>query len=189
MNFIKRIYRIIKYGYRCDSDTFLKYIRKKGVKVGNNCNIVDSTNFRIDLTRPFLISIGNDVTFSDNVTILTHDWSFSVVARKYPGDIYPILGEIKIGDNVFVGSHSTILKGVTIGKNVIIGSCSLVNHDIPDDSVYAGVPAKPVCSIEEFRNKIKGNSFNGLNILHDKYMERYCCELPESQLFEHLFLF
>lgn len=49
-------------------------------------------------------------------------------------------GGVSIGDNVFIGMQSTILKGVHIGNNVIIGANSLVNKDVPDNCVVAGNP-------------------------------------------------
>ncbi|WP_309486080.1 bifunctional glutamate--cysteine ligase GshA/glutathione synthetase GshB [Enterococcus faecium] len=49
---------------------------------------------------------------------------------------------IKIGNNVFIGMKSRILKGVHIGNNVVIGANSLVNKDVSDDCVVAGNLAK-----------------------------------------------
>ena len=57
---------------------------------------------------------------------------------------------IAIGDNAFIGAHSTILKGVTIGANSIIGAASLVTTNIPDNEIWGGNPAK-------FIRKIKSN--------------------------------
>lgn len=51
-------------------------------------------------------------------------------------------GEIKIGNNVFIGDKSTIISGVTIGDNVIVGANSVVTHSIPDNCMVAGAPAK-----------------------------------------------
>ena len=48
---------------------------------------------------------------------------------------------VVIGDNVFIGAHSTILKGVTIGDNAIVGACSVVANDIPANEIWAGNPA------------------------------------------------
>ena len=48
---------------------------------------------------------------------------------------------VNIGDNVFIGAHTTILKGVTIGNNVIIGACSVITKDIPENEIWAGNPA------------------------------------------------
>lgn len=65
-------------------------------------------------------------------------------------DIPPVLrnltskGEIIIGQNVWIGDKVTILAGVTIGDNVIIGANSVVTHDIPNNCVAVGMPAKVV---------------------------------------------
>lgn len=53
-------------------------------------------------------------------------------------------GEIRIGRNVWIGDKVSILGGVTIGDNVIIGACSIVTHDIPSNSMAAGMPAKVI---------------------------------------------
>ena len=53
-------------------------------------------------------------------------------------------GEIMIGRNVWIGDKVTVLGGVTIGDNVIIGAGSIVTHDIPSNSMAAGMPAKVV---------------------------------------------
>lgn len=46
--------------------------------------------------------------------------------------------------NVWIGANTTILKGVTIGENTVVGAMSLVNKDLPSNSVCAGNPAKKV---------------------------------------------
>ena len=51
-------------------------------------------------------------------------------------------GPIIIGNNVWIGDKATILGGVTIGDNVIVAANAVVTHDIPSNSVVAGVPAK-----------------------------------------------
>ena len=53
-------------------------------------------------------------------------------------------GEIIIGRNVWIGDKVTILGGVTIGDNVIVGANSVVTHDIPNNCVAVGMPAKVV---------------------------------------------
>ena len=53
-------------------------------------------------------------------------------------------GEIVIGRNVWICDKVAILGGVTIGDNVIIGAGSIVTHDIPSNSMAAGMPAKVV---------------------------------------------
>lgn len=57
--------------------------------------------------------------------------------------IYSIIDKpVRIKSGAWIGGHSIILKGVTIGKNSVIGAGSIVTHDIPDNEVWAGNPAK-----------------------------------------------
>jgi maltose O-acetyltransferase len=49
---------------------------------------------------------------------------------------------VEIGENVFIGSNVTILKGVRIGNNSVIACGSLVTKSIPDNTIAGGVPAK-----------------------------------------------
>ncbi|MBO6266418.1 MAG: hypothetical protein J6M57_10490 [Acidaminococcaceae bacterium] len=85
---------------------------------------------------------------------------------KYPqGDFIERIGCIEIMDNVFIGAGTRILYGTRIGTNVIIGAQSLVNKDVPDNSVYAGVPARYICSFDEYVDKQKKFS--------DEFKEKY----------------
>ena len=59
-------------------------------------------------------------------------------------DVWPKIGPIKIGDNVWIGMNSTVLPGVTIGDNVVIAAGSVVNSDIPSNSIAAGNPCKVI---------------------------------------------
>lgn len=52
--------------------------------------------------------------------------------------------DIHIGDNCYIGTGAIILGPVTIGNNVTIGAGAVVTHDVPDNAVVAGVPAKVV---------------------------------------------
>ncbi len=68
------------------------------------------------------------------------------------------IGCIEIMDNVFIGSGTGILYNTRIGKNVIVGSDSLVNKDIPDNSVYTGVPVRYICNFDEYVEKVRNYS-------------------------------
>lgn len=63
------------------------------------------------------------------------------------------LGRVQIGNNVFIGARAIVLCNVKIGDNVIVGAGSVVTHDLKGNNVYAGSPARRVCSIEEYRVK------------------------------------
>lgn len=86
--------------------------------------------------------VGNDVFIGPNV-VFTDD----------PHPICPRYQDCKrgasIGDFARIGANTTLLPGVKIGKNVLIGAGSVVVHDIPDNMVAAGNPAKVIKRIEE----------------------------------------
>lgn len=52
--------------------------------------------------------------------------------------------DIQIGNNVFIGSHCTILPGSTIGDNVVVAANAVVKGNLEANSVYAGSPAKMI---------------------------------------------
>jgi acetyltransferase-like isoleucine patch superfamily enzyme len=54
-----------------------------------------------------------------------------------------------LANNVFIGAHSTILKGVTIGENSVIGACSLIAKNIPSNEIWAGNPAKSIRKLHD----------------------------------------
>lgn len=90
-----------------------------------------------------MIYIGNNVEIASGVRFAVHDAIHSVLNEKYDTNRFQEhTGKIEIGNNVFIGANSVILGGVTIGSNVVVGACSLVCKSIPDESVFAGVPAK-----------------------------------------------
>lgn len=105
-------------------------------------------------TEPHLISFGNNVHVASGVTFITHDITCMMFSYMDRTHLYKLRqGGITIGDNVFIGAKSTILYDVKIGNNVIIGAGSLVNKDIPDNVVAAGVPCKVIGNFENYMNR------------------------------------
>jgi acetyltransferase-like isoleucine patch superfamily enzyme len=141
--------------------------RKLGCKVGDN-TILDFINLG---SEPYLVEIGNNCHISFNVSFITHDGATWVVKRKYDfkGTKY---GKIIIKDNVFIGNHCIILPNVEIGPNCVIGAGSVVTRSVPPDSVFAGNPAKFICSVEEYYQKCITNKGNLQNSQYwDDYRE------------------
>ena len=58
-------------------------------------------------------------------------------------------GRIEVGDNVTFGCGVTVLAPCKIGNNVFIGAGAVVNKDIPDNCIVAGVPAKIIKKIDK----------------------------------------
>lgn len=185
---IKNVFRRLVYGNKSDSKTYIEYLRSLGMKIGEETTIYVPTKTQIDLTRPWLITIGSNVKITEGVTILTHGFDWSVLKGVY-GDILGSGGAVAIGNNVFIGMKSTILKGVHIGNNVIIGANSLVNKDIPDNCVAVGNPCKVIMGLEEYHEKRKAAQVAEAKELVQLYRERYGKEPDEKALHEFFWLF
>lgn len=139
-NFIHDLFAFLQYG-----DLPTSYFIKRGMKVGRNFNRQSGT--RLDPNNCWLIEIGDDVIMSNKVQVIAHDFSTMHLTG------YVKFGKVIIGDRVFIGANSTILMNVHIGNDVIIGAGSLVNKDIPDGMVVAGIPARIICTTEEYRQQ------------------------------------
>ena len=83
---INRIIRKLIYGHKASSETYIKYLRNIGMKIGEESTIYVPTKTQIDITRPWLIDIGKNVKITEGVTILTHGFDWSVLKGVY-GDI------------------------------------------------------------------------------------------------------
>lgn len=138
------IKRIIK---KLRGEAIVEDYIKKGMTIG--ANFWYGSDCYFDPSHCFLISIGNNVTFSTHVHLVAHDAS----TIKHIG--YAKIGCIEIGDDVFVGANTTILPGVSIGNKTIIGAGSVVTEDCDAESVYAGVPAKKIYKLSEYLDKVK----------------------------------
>lgn len=124
---------------------------KSGLQVGKDFRCQGSVTFG---SEPYLIKIGDHVSLSFKVRFITHDggtWVFRDSAPEYK-DISKF-GPIVIHDNCFIGACSIILPNITIGKNSIIGAGSVVTKNVPANSVWAGVPARHICSTESYKQK------------------------------------
>lgn len=95
------------------------------------------------------LEIGSNVAISSGVHIYTHDTSFhkAMNTDKLPDAGHVKRLPVKIGNNVQIGANAIILPGVTIGDNVVIGALSLVNKDVPSNSVAVGNPCQVIKTI------------------------------------------
>ncbi len=112
----------------------------KNIHLGKNVFINSSCHFQDQGG----IYIGNNVLIGHCVTLATLN---HIQSPKDRGSMIP--RSIHIGDNVWIGSDSTILPGITIGDGAIVAAGSVVTKDVAPNTVVGGVPAKFIKNIEE----------------------------------------
>ncbi len=114
---------------RCDSKILIG--NDSGISGGSICAAIS-------------VELGKECLLGANVTIADTDFhAIKPEARRFNGNPQDISSSaVCIGDNVFIGTGSVVLKGVTIGMNSIIGARSVVTKDIPENEIFAGNPAQ-----------------------------------------------
>jgi len=140
----KQKIELMKY----DDFTIAEYFRKQGAQIGDNNRIM----IRNLGDEACLIKIGSNRTITSNVKLVVHDGTGWLFTDEMPS--LQKFGTIEIMDNCFIGIEATILPDVKIGQNSIVGACSVVTKDVPPYTVVAGNPAKKICTLKEYRDKI-----------------------------------
>lgn len=102
------------------------------IKIGDNCGFSGTSIIAVTQVR-----IGNNVLCGADTRIGDADGHSNIYPQFSPKPI-------SIGDNVWLGMNTVVLKGVTIGNNTIIGANSVVTKDIPDNVIAAGNPCKVI---------------------------------------------
>lgn len=174
--------------YHSSSKTLVKYLRQSGIEVGENVIFRHPRSVRIDVTRPSLVSIGDNVDMNKNFQILTHDW-VSGVFRNCFGDMVNSSGKVTIGNNVYFGTDVIVLKGVTIGDNCVIGAGSIVTKDIPSNSVATGSPCRVVCDLQQYYEKRKKQALSEAVEYVNSIRERFNREPIISEMREEFIYF
>lgn len=187
---IKKFFRSIVMRERANSDTYRAYLEKRGVQIGERVRFYSPEHTMIDTSCPWLISIGNDVSITYGVVILTHDYSWKVLKRlDNSGEILGAQGAVRIGNNVFIGMNTVIMRGVTVGDNVVIGAGSVVTKHCESNSVYAGNPARKIMTIEQYREKRRSSQFADAKKLALEYRRRFGCDPSIEEFREYFPLF
>ncbi len=109
-----------------------KIVKWLGVDLGENVYLCYGVWF--DCFHPEKISIGDRTTIGGGVRIVTHE----ATQDEYR------TGEVKIGDDVLVGTETMILPGVEIGDEATIAARSLVNRDVEEGEFVGGVPIETI---------------------------------------------
>lgn len=119
----------------------LSFLRASGASIGKNTMI--SLGAKIDVRRGKVI-IGDHCLITHGCYILSHDGAAHVLDETDTGT-----GYVTIGNHVFIGVNTVVMRNVTIGDHAIIGAGSVVNIDIPEGVVAAGNPVRILKKIEK----------------------------------------
>ena len=173
---LKYIVRKLLLGYKASSEDYIN-------------TIFSPNKTYIDMLNLHLITIGSNVVMTGPVTLLTHDYSVFVCNNINNGHLLGKQKPVIIGNNVFIGWGATILAGSEIGDNVVIGAGAVVSGKVQENSVYAGNPAKRVCSIEEYIQKREANQLKEAVDIYRLYYQRFG-KVPDKSIFhEYFYLF
>lgn len=119
--------------------------KKVRYKIGN----VKRHNSLVDSLLPEFVEIGDNFISAPGSIILAHDASLFAQFQEYK------VARTTIGDNVFLGANAVVLPGVTIHDGAIVGAGSVVTKDVPENTVVAGNPARPIGSVESYRERCR----------------------------------
>ncbi|MBR3099242.1 MAG: acyltransferase [Clostridia bacterium] len=141
----------------------LKIAKEDGMIVEEGVSVLGGVNFG---SEPYLITLRKKCRITSDVVFVTHDggtWAFRNHWEKYKDVIK--YGKIEVGEEAFIGTRSIIMPGVRIGNHSVVGAGSVVTKDVPDYTVVAGVPAKVICTTQEYAERSLAGMPDGFNKL------------------------
>lgn len=124
----------VKIGKNVRIATGCKIYINGQLEIGNNTFINPNTLVLANQS----VKIGSNCAISWNCQILDDD----VHKVKIDGELKPHMASVEIGDNVWIGSNCTIMKGVKIGDGAIIAAGSVVTKNVAAKTLVGGLPAK-----------------------------------------------
>jgi acetyltransferase-like isoleucine patch superfamily enzyme len=105
-------------------------------------------NLGVMIAAQELVEIGDHCMFANGCFVTDGNHRFDDPDKPVPWQGFTTKGPTRIGDNVWCGANVVITSGVTIGERCVIGANSVVTTDLPDHTIAAGAPAKPIRRIE-----------------------------------------
>lgn len=164
MLFIYRVFIKLHTIYQNIYDkAYIEICKARGLKVGKDVIFIEAPKFG---SEPYLIEIGDRTKITANCTFINHDGAMYVIRSMEKYKDARNFGRIKIGKNCFIGNNCIFLPGVEMGDNCILGAGSVLSSSMPSNTVFAGVPAKFICTIEQYGDKALMN-----NVMYPRDLE------------------
>lgn len=135
---------------RPDGNEWALYLKRHGGfhAMGEHCSIQVNTT----ISDPAYVRLGNNVRLS-GCTVFGHDGSVNMLAAAY-GLVLDRAGKIDIRDHVYIGHGAIVLPGVTIGPYALVAAGAVVNRDVPENTIVAGVPARPIGALDAYARRL-----------------------------------
>jgi acetyltransferase-like isoleucine patch superfamily enzyme len=110
---------------------------QKNASIGRNVKVSSHTFICEGVTIDDEVFVGHNVSFiNDKYPRATNEAG----SPQSEADWRVVKTRVKRGASI--GTSATILCGITIGENAVIGAGSVVTHDVPDNAIVAGNPAR-----------------------------------------------
>lgn len=163
VNFRRRFFLKLVNVFLCGTHFFpikRALLRLSGIRVGRNTKVVgpifSSAGLEIgedcwigrnlDVNGNGKVMIGNRCDLAPDVMFLTGSHQIGDMTRRAgEGESYVI----HVKDGCWIGARATILGNTAIGPGSVVGACSMVNRDISENVLAAGIPAKMISGIPD----------------------------------------
>ncbi|MBC7253837.1 MAG: acyltransferase [Actinobacteria bacterium] len=153
----------------------IKLLRKRGVRISEKAWV--DLGVWIEMTTPQHVVIEDYAKIAFGAVIFAHDAAVNSVA-----DLPMRVQETRIGYNSAIGARSIIMPGVTVGEHCGVLPGSVVTKDVPDHTVWGGVPAVQMFTSEEL-----GLAWQADVLAHpEKYYDHPNVARAPSTPFDHL---
>jgi acetyltransferase-like isoleucine patch superfamily enzyme len=129
-------------------------VRLSGVKVGRGVYVGNLVYF--DGEHPEFIELGPEVSIAPGVIIVAHSAGSPFQSRL--GVFHEPPKRVVLKRGAWVGAGAIILPGVVVGEGAIVAAGSVVGQDVPDYTVVAGNPARPVRKLERPNVALSGSA-------------------------------
>ena len=128
-----------------------------GARIGRDCNICDGVFIENDVVLGDRVTVKNFVALYDGMRV--QDDVFIGPGASFANDRYPRSKRhvshpvTRLERGCSVGAGAVILPGVTVGSFALVAAGAVVTRDVPPNTVHGGMPAKFICTIEEYAER------------------------------------
>lgn len=154
----------------------LFFFRRRGVNIGSNVYIVQGAF--LEESRPWLITIEDDVRIGAGVTIVTHDAIYHNFDTRLPIRY----GEVVLKKGCILAPRCIVLPGVTVGERALVAPGAVVLRDVPPGTIVSGPTAAHLMTVDHGLARFRSRQEHYEKIAADtKYPWRPRQHVPQAE--------